>query len=401
MAKLSIDDLDLRGKRVLMRVDFNVPLTDDAKVADDTRIRESLPSIRKVLQSGGRLILMSHLGRPKGKVQEKMRLAPAAKRLAELLGQEVRMAPDCIGEPVERMVDELKEGQVLMLENLRFHAEEEANDPEFAKHLAKLGDVYINDAFGSAHRAHASTEGVTKHLSTSAVGYLMQKELGYLTKLITNPEKPYVLIFGGAKVADKIDVMRNLVPKATAMLIGGGMGYTFLKAKGIAVGHSLVEDDKLPLAKNLITVAEHTRQRMEFLLPQDHVMATEAKADAMRKITEGPSIPAGWMGVDIGPKTIEAFRAVILKAKTVFWNGPMGIFELEPFATGTLAIARALAEITARGAMTVVGGGDSIAALAKAGVAEKISHVSTGGGASLEFLAGKKLPGVEALTEKK
>ncbi len=398
MNKLTIDDLDLKGKRVLMRVDFNVPLTEDGQVADDMRIRAALPSIKKVLEEGGSLVLMSHLGRPKGKWNEKYSLKPVAKRLSELLGQEVKMAPDCVGPEVEKMASELKPGEVLLLENLRFHPGEEANDPEFAKQLAKLGDIYVNDAFGTAHRAHASTEGVTKYFDLCAAGYLMQKELEYLGKAVHNPEHPYVAIMGGAKISGKIDVINNLLPKVDVLLIGGGMSYTFFKAKGVNIGNSLLEEDRIPVARDVLEQAG--KKGVELLLPVDNVVATAVDESAETKVTDGPDVPDGWIGVDIGPKTVDLYREKILAAKTVVWNGPMGVFEKEPFAKGTFAVAQALADATAKGAVTIVGGGDSAAAIRKAGLADKVSHVSTGGGASLEFLAGLTLPGVAALTDK-
>jgi phosphoglycerate kinase len=398
MAKLTLDDINVSGKRVLMRVDFNVPIGDDGKVADDLRIRAALPSIRKVLESGGSLVLMSHLGRPKGKRDEKYSLKPVAERLSELLGKPVKMAPDCIGPEVEKMARELKPGEVLLLENLRFHGEEEANDPAFAEQLARLGDVYVNDAFGTAHRAHASTEGVTKYFKVCAAGYLMQKELEYLGKAVGEPERPYVAIMGGAKISGKIDVIQNLLPKVDVLLIGGGMAYTFFKAKGYSIGKSLLEEDRIEVAKQVM--ADAKARGVELILPLDNVVATEISETAETKVTPDENVPEGWIGVDIGPKTIARFREKILGAKTIVWNGPMGIFEKDPFAKGTIAIAQALAEATKKGATTVVGGGDSAAAIAKAGLEEEVSHVSTGGGASLEFLAGLTLPGVAALTDK-
>jgi len=398
MAKLSIDDVDVKHKKVLVRVDFNVPLNENLEVTDDTRIRAALPTIQKIIRSGGNAILMSHLGRPKGKVNEAMRMAPVARRLSHLLDQEVRYLTDCIGPEVERAVNELHDGEVLLLENLRFYKEEEANDAEFAKKLAKLGDVYVNDAFGTAHRAHASTEGVTKYFTQRAAGYLMEKELRYLGDAIDHPKRPLVAVLGGAKISGKIDVIQNLLVKVDALLIGGGMTYTVLYAKNIPIGKSLLEADRVEMAKAILTKAE--TQGVKFHLPVDHLIATELSAAAKTQITEGQAIPNDWIGVDIGPKTIEQFTHVLNDAKTVIWNGPMGVFEIEPFAAGTMAIAKVLADITRKGATTVVGGGDSVAALAKAGLTEQITHVSTGGGASLEFLGGLTLPGVAALSDK-
>ncbi|MCC6588667.1 MAG: phosphoglycerate kinase [Bryobacterales bacterium] len=389
MAKLSIRDLNLQGKRVFMRVDFNVPLAPGGQeITSDKRIKASLPSIRYALEHGAGLVLASHLGRPKGKVNPEMSLKPVAKRLEELLGKPVKMAPDCIGPDVEAMLP--GPGEVLLLENLRYHAEEEKNDPGFAQQLAKLGDIYVNDAFGSAHRAHASTEGMIKYMPQAAAGLLMEKELEYLGLATTNPPRPCVAILGGAKVSDKIEVIQNLMKVVDELLIGGAMAYTFLQALNQPTGKSLVEADKVDLAKHLL---EEGKSKLR--LPADHVVAAELKAGADSQVVD--SIPEGMMGLDIGPKTVEAFSTAISNAKTVIWNGPMGVFEMPPFDKGTVALAKAVA---GSGATSIVGGGDSEKAIKAAGVTDKISHVSTGGGASLEFLAGIQLPGVVALTEK-
>lgn len=397
MNKLTIDKVELKSKRVLVRVDFNVPLDENLNITDDTRIVESLPTIKKIIAEGGKAILMSHLGRPKGGPNPKYSLKPTAKRLSELLGKEVNLAPDCIGDEVKAMVNQMKDGDVLILENVRFHPEEEKNDPDFAKQLAELGDVYINDAFGSAHRAHASTEGVTKFIKVSAAGYLMQKELEYLGAAVSNPKRPYVAILGGAKISGKIDVINNLLDKVDTMIIGGGMAFTFFKAQGKEIGKSLLEEEKIQLAKEVLEKVKSTG--VKFLLPVDVVVAAEFNNDSPASFVGVDAIPSDKMGLDIGPETIKLFRDEILKAKTVVWNGPMGVFEFDNFAKGTFAIAEALAEATSNGVVTVVGGGDSAAAIAKAGLKDKVSHVSTGGGASLEFLEGKILPGVAALND--
>ena len=395
MAKRGLDDLDVRGKRVLIRVDFNVPLDKETgtKVLNDARIRAALPTIRAVLDRGGRPILMSHLGRPKGKVVPTMSLRPVAKRLEELLGVPVRMAPDCVGPEVERMARELPPGEVLMLENVRFHPEETKGDEEFAKKLAALGDVFVNDAFGSAHRAHASVYTVAKFLPAAA-GYLLQKEIEAFERILERPERPFVAILGGAKVSDKLPVIRNLLPKVDKLLIGGAMAYTFLKAEGLETGKSLVEEDLLEEARSV--KAEAASQGKDLLLPKDHVVAASPDDEAGAKVVEGP-VPADLMGLDIGPATVEAYRAALQGAKTVLWNGPMGVFEKDAFAKGTLGVGQAVAEC---GAFSVVGGGDSVAAVEKLGLADKISHISTGGGASLELLEGKELPGIAVLPEK-
>ncbi len=398
MTKLTIQDLDLRGKRVFIRVDFNVPLKDGV-VTDDTRIRETLPTLKLAIEKGGRLVLASHLGRPKGGPDAKFSLKPAAKKLEELLGKPVAFAADCVGPEAEAQSKALKDGDVLVLENVRFHPEEEKNDEGFSKQLAALCDgVFVCDAFGSAHRAHASVVGITKFVKQAAAGLLMEKELAYIGKAISNPTRPFVAIIGGAKVSDKIEVVENLMKIADAMLIGGGMAYTFLKAQGIGIGKSLVEEDKLDLARKIL--ADVKQKNFKLLLPLDNVVTPEFKADARTKIVEVSAIPADQMGLDIGPKTIAAYSAEIAKSKTIVWNGPMGVFEMPAFAKGTLAIAQAVAAATTAGATSIVGGGDSVAAIHQSGLAGKISHISTGGGASLEFLGGRKIPGVEALTNK-
>jgi phosphoglycerate kinase len=398
MNKLTIQDLELRGKRVFIRVDFNVPLRDGV-VTDDTRIRETLPTLKLAIEKGGRLVLASHLGRPKGGPDPKYSLKPAAKKLEELLKKPVGFAADCIGPEAESKSKALKDGDVLVLENVRFHPEEEKNDEGFSKQLAGLCDgVFVCDAFGSAHRAHASVVGITKFVKQSAAGLLMEKEIAYIGKAISNPTRPFVAILGGAKVSDKIEVVENLMKIADAMLIGGGMAYTFLKAQGKSIGKSLVEEDKLDLAKKIL--ADAKKNNFELLLPADHIVAPEFKADAPSKIVDAGATPADQMGLDIGPETIEAYKMEIANAKTIVWNGPMGVFEMPAFAKGTLEIAKAVAAATADGATSIIGGGDSVAAVHQSGVAKQISHISTGGGASLEYLGGRKLPGVEALTNK-
>ena len=399
MNKLSIDNVDLNNKRVLVRVDFNVPLDEKLNITNDMRIVESLPTIKKIINSGGKAILMSHLGRPKGERKPEFSLKPAAERLSKLLNKEVKLAPDCIGAETEKMVNEMKQGDVILLENLRFHKQEEKNDQEFAKQLASLGDVYIDDAFGSAHRAHASTEGVTKFIKTCAAGYLTQKELDYLGAALTNPKRPYCAILGGAKISGKIDVINNLLDKVDSLIIGGGMAFTFFKAQGKEIGKSLLEEEKLGLAKELLEKVKSTK--IKFLLPVDVVVAGEFKNDSPATVVNIDNIPADKMGLDIGPKSVKLFSDELMKSKTIVWNGPMGVFEMANFAKGTFAVANALVKATENGAVTVIGGGDSAAAISNAGLEKKVTHVSTGGGASLEFLEGKILPGVAALTDAK
>ena len=391
MAIRKVDQIELKGKRVFIRVDFNVPLNEKNEITDDTRILLSLPTIRFVMEAGGKVVLASHLGRPKGKRDPKFSLAPVAERLSQLLGRKVALAIDCIGDEVQKQIKGMKEGEVLLLENLRFHPEEEKNDENFSKALASLCEVYVNDAFGAAHRAHASTEGMTRYVKTVAAGFLMMKEVESLEKALVNPQKPYVAILGGAKVSDKIAVIENLLNKVTTLLVGGGMAFTFLKAKGFDVGKSLVEEDQLGFSLNLLGRAEG---KVKFLLPYDHIAAERMDIQAKRQIVKNEKIPSDWVCLDIGPETVRVFSEEIRSAKTIVWNGPMGVFEMEPFSQGTFAIAKAVANSSA---FSIVGGGDSVAAVNKAGVADKIKHISTGGGASLEFLEGKKLPGIEAL----
>ena len=387
----TLDQVELRKKRVFVRVDFNVPQNEKNEITDDTRILLSLPSIRYAVGAGAKTILASHLGRPKGKKDPNYSLSPVAERLSQRLGKKVGLAGDCIGREVENQINQMKEGEVLLLENLRFHGEEEKNDETFSKALASLCDVYINDAFGTAHRAHASTEGMTRYVKTVAAGFLMMKEIESLEKALDHPQKPYVAIMGGAKVSDKIGVIQNLLDKVTTLLIGGGMAYTFLKAQGLEIGKSLLEEEYLTFARDVLVNA---KGKMNFLLPSDHVAAERMDVQARNKIVRNGEIPPGWVCLDIGPETTKVFSEEIKGAKTIVWNGPMGVFEMEPFSQGTFAVARAVA---ASSAFSIVGGGDTVAAVNKAGVAERISHISTGGGASLEFLEGKKLPGIEAL----
>lgn len=392
--KLTIEDLDLKGKRVLVRADFNVPLDDRGRITDDTRLVAVLPTIEHVIAHQGKVILFSHLGRPGGKVVEDLSLDPVAQRLSELLSRPVRKLSDCVGPEVIQAVSDMREGEVILLENLRFHREEEANDKNFARQLARLGDIFINDAFGTAHRAHASTVGVTKFLP-SAAGFLLAREIDYLDRVLSNPARPLVAILGGAKVSGKIGVIENLLDKADTLVVGGGMAYTFLVSEGMEVGSSLVETEKVDLAREILRKAR--RQRVSLLLPTDHLVADEVSPDARTKVVEQAGIPPGWRAVDIGPDTIELFASAIRGARTVVWCGPLGIFEIESFSKGTFAVAELLANSNA---LTVIGGGDSVAAVRQAGLIDKMAHVSTGGGATLEFLEGKKLPAIEALPDR-
>ena len=398
MPKLTVDDLEPKGKRVLMRVDFNVPLEGGA-VANDKRIKAALPTIQSIIEQGGRLVLMSHLGRPKGARVPEMSLKPCIAVLNHLLDKEVGFVDDCIGQPVEEAVARLKDGDVLLLENLRYYKEETDNDPGFAKKLAGLGDLYVNDAFGTAHRAHASTEGVTRFFDQCAAGYLMTKELDYLGRVMENPERPFVAILGGAKISGKIDVITNLLPKVDKVIIGGGMMFTFYKAQGLEIGNSLLEDEKVNYAREILT-----RGGDKIVLPVDCLVsdAFDFKARKIGELKEvnAHDMPAGWMGLDIGSRSIQEFSSILGSARTIVWNGPMGVFEIDETAKGTYAMANILADVTDKGATTVIGGGDSASAVNKAGVADRVSHVSTGGGASLEFIEGKTLPGVAALTDK-
>ena len=398
MAKRTIDDVSLKGKKVLMRCDFNVPLDANLCITDDRRIVASLPSIEKVLKSGGALILCSHLGRPKGEVKPEMSLKPVSERISELTGRKVILTKDCIGSETKKLKAALRPGEVLLLENLRFHKEEEKNDPNFASELAEGIDVFVNDAFGTAHRAHASTEGVTHYITRSVAGYLIEKELKYLGDAINNPRRPLLAILGGAKISGKIDVIRNLMDKVDGLIIGGGMIFTFYKSQGKEIGKSLLEEDRVEMAADILKTVK--AQNRKLLLPVDVVAADAFDNNAKRKTVNVDDIPAEWMGLDIGPKSIDMFCQEIAGAWTIVWNGPMGAFEMPNFASGTRKIAEALAVATDKGATTVVGGGDSAAAITQFGLGDRISHISTGGGASLEFLEGKVLPGIEALSEK-
>lgn len=391
---LSVKDLDLPGKRVFLRVDFNVPLDEEGKIRDDTRIKAALPTLNHLLEQKAKVIAASHLGRPKGKYDPKLSLKPVAERLSELIHQDVILAPDVIGDEVLKLKKDLKEGQVLFLENLRFHPEEKANDSSFAQLLAQEVDYYVNDAFGACHRAHASVVAITQHTEKSAAGFLVKKEVEYLSKAVHSPQKPYVVILGGAKVSDKIPVIENLLNKADSILIGGAMAYTFFKAQGFDVGRSLVEEDKIDLSLKIINDAKE--KKVNFYLPTDHIVASAIEPEAESQTMDSFPIPPDLMGLDIGPKTVETYTEIIAQAQTIFWNGPMGVFEIDKFSQGTMKIAEAVADSEA---LSIVGGGDSVAAVYKAGISEKISHISTGGGASLEFIANETLPGIEALTE--
>lgn len=397
MEKMTLKDVDLKDKKVLMRVDFNVPI-EDGKITDDNRIVQALPSIKYVVEHGGKLILMSHLGRPGGEVDESLSLRPVAEHLRELIDAKIYFAEDCIGEKATSVIEKAQTGEIVLLENVRFHKGEKANDEEFCKQLAAHGDLFCNDAFGSSHRAHSSVAGVTRFLQPAVSGFLLEKEIKYLSGSVNNPERPFVSILGGAKVSDKIGVIENLLGKVDTIIVGGGMTYTFYKAKGLPIGNSLVEDEKVDLASQIMEKADE--QGVNFVLPVDSVVAKEFKNDAEHKVVDEYGIEDGWMALDIGPQSAISFGNIIKKAQTVVWNGPMGVFEMENYAEGTFAVAEALAEATRQGATTIIGGGDSAAAIKKAGLENEVSHVSTGGGASLMFLEGKDLPGVIALSDK-
>jgi phosphoglycerate kinase len=391
----TIEQIPLKGRRVFIRVDFNVPMDKDGTITDNTRIENVLSTINYAIEQKAKVILASHLGRPKGKVDSRYSLSPVARKLREVLRKPVVMAEDCVGKKVAEEIGRMREGDVVLLENLRFHPGEEANDPSFSEELAAIADVYINDAFGAAHRAHASTEGITKHVEMVGAGFLMEREIDCLQRAISKPERPFVMILGGAKVSDKIGVIIHLLNKASAFLIGGGMAYTFLTAEGCGVGRSMVEEDQLNQARR--TLSEANREKVKFLLPADHVVADRFDPNAVKKVVANGEIPREWVAMDIGPETVRIFSEEIRAAKTIVWNGPMGVFEMEAFAQGTVAIARAIAQSEA---FSIVGGGDTVAAVKIAGVGDKISHISTGGGATLEFLEGKALPGIEALRKK-
>ena len=398
MSKLTIKDIDTAGKRVLVRVDFNAPLDAAGQITDDTRIRAALPTIEHLLAQGAAVILMSHLGRPKGTTVAEMSLAPVAQAVSKLLGREVEMAADCIGDKVASQAAGLVAGQVLLLENLRFHAAEEQNDASFARALAGLADLYVNDAFGAAHRAHASTEGVTRFIDTAVSGLLMEREVAYLDEALKNPQRPFIAILGGKKISGKIEVIEHLLDKVDVLLIGGGMSYTFFKTMGLQIGDSLLEEDRLDTAKNILAQAE--AKAVEFLLPIDCVVADRFAVDAQTQVVARDAMPEGWEGMDIGPETRKLYADKVAGGGTVVWNGPLGVFEMQPFAQGTLQVAEALVAATGAGAMSIIGGGDTAAALTQAGLAEGMTHISTGGGASLECMGGRVLPGVEALADK-
>ncbi len=397
MAKLTIEHLNFKDKKALVRCDFNVPLDEKQQITDDRRIKASLPTIKKILADGGSLILMSHLGRPKGEKIPEMSLKPVAVRLSELLEKDVMLAPDCIGEETQKLKDDLQKGRILLLENLRYHKEETKNDENFARQLAQGADIYVNDAFGTAHRAHASTAGVTKFFDQAAAGYLIEKELKYLGNAVDNPVRPMVAILGGAKISGKIDVIKSLFEKVDTLIIGGGMAYTFYKSKGYEIGTSLLEEDKVALAGEILNEAED--KNIDLIIPVDVVVADDFNNEAKTEVVPVDRIPADYMGLDIGPKTIDLFSEKIKAAKTIVWNGPVGVFEMPNFANGTRKVAEAIAEATAGGAVSVIGGGDSAAAISQFGMDEQFTHISTGGGASLEFLEGKVLPGIAALTD--
>ncbi|MDX9858379.1 MAG: phosphoglycerate kinase [candidate division Zixibacteria bacterium] len=398
MDKVSVADINFRGRTALVRVDFNVPLDEHQQITDDRRIREALPTLQKIMKDGGKVIACSHLGRPEGQFVAEMSLRPVADRLAELLGKPVMFAEDCIGPEAANLVDRMKPGDCLLLENLRFHKQETKNDPEFARRLAELADIFVNDAFGSAHRAHASTEGVARLFNQAVAGFLMEKELKYLGAAVAHPARPFAAILGGAKISGKIDVIQNLIGKVDKLFVGGGMVFTFAKAQGYRIGKSLVEEDRVAMAREIIASVNDSKTRLFF--PVDAVVASEISDTAATKVVDIENIPDSQMGLDIGPRTIELFRKELHGCRTIVWNGPMGVFEKEPFAVGTKAIAETLGELTAAGAVTVIGGGDSAAAVAQFGFEDRMTHISTGGGASLEFLEGKVLPGVAVLTPK-
>lgn len=398
MPKKTLRDIDVAGKRVLVRVDFNVPLDDQQHITDDTRIRAAVPTVQYLRDAGASVVLMSHLGRPKGNVVPEMSLAPVAQRLGELIATDVALAPDCVGDVTEQMAAQLQPGQVLLLENLRYKSEEEANDADFAQALARLGDLYVNDAFGAAHRAHASTEGVTRYVGESVSGLLMEKEITYLDETLKQPARPFVAILGGAKISGKIEVIENLLDKVDALIVGGGMSYTFFKAMGLEIGDSLLEEDRIGVAEELITRCKE--QGVELLLPVDVVVADRFGADAQTQVVDREEMPSGWEGVDIGPDTRGLYAERMAQAGTVVWNGPLGVFEMEPFAHGTRAVAQALAEATQSNTISIIGGGDTAAAITQMGLADAMTHISTGGGASLECMGGRVLPGVAALSEK-